>query len=319
MPDIIGYGSTCLDLALNLPSMPVPDDRTELNEMSWQYGGTISNGLCQAAVLGAGSIGMVGLIGGSIGELCLNDLKYHGIDTSQMIHTETGENRLTIVLSYLDTGKRSFLGRPKTMRSLLEVDIDTAYMDGAKLIYVNRSEPGVIKAAKYAHEHGIKVLMDCDIATPTIKELLSYVDYAISSEKCFRTLFPDLSEREGIEEFRKLCADHALMIVTLGERGLIGVDDDGYFDVPAFKVNVADTSGCGDVFHGAFIAGVMRGLENRENARFSSAVSAIKATVVGCHAGLPTRNVVEKFLETGEIDDTEIMKRREHYRRMPFV
>lgn len=73
--------------------------------------------------------------------------------------------------------------------------------------------------------------------------------------------------------------------------------------------------GAGDVFHGAFLAALLKGKSHRECARYASAVSAIKCTRIGGRAGIPDESVLERFLETGEIDYEEIDRRVEYYRR----
>ena len=65
---------------------------------------------------------------------------------------------------------------------------------------------------------------------------------------------------------------------------------------PAFEVNAIDTTGCGDVFHGAYAAALSRGLATRDRIRFASAAAALKATKHGGQAGIPNRATVEKFL-----------------------
>ena len=66
---------------------------------------------------------------------------------------------------------------------------------------------------------------------------------------------------------------------------------------PAMRVAVVDTTGCGDVFHGAYAAGLARGLELPERIRLASAAAALKATRPGGQAGIPTRAAIDRFLE----------------------
>ena len=90
---------------------------------------------------------------------------------------------------------------------------------------------------------------------------------------------------------------------------------DPFFDAPAFRVDVVDTVGAGDVFHGAFVAGLLQGWSVKDICRFASAVSAIKITRQGGRAGIPDMKTVQHFLETGEIDYKEIDERVKFYGR----
>ena len=104
-----------------------------------------------------------------------------------------------------------------------------------------------------------------------------------------------------------------IVIATFGEKGCKGVYGDNYFDVPAFSVKTVDSTGAGDVFHGAFDYFYLQGMSVEECVKYSSAVSAIKCTRAGGRAGIPTVDVVKRFVDTGEIDYTEIDKRVTHY------
>ena len=106
-----------------------------------------------------------------------------------------------------------------------------------------------------------------------------------------------------------------IVIFTLGERGCAGVYDNTYFELPAFNVKLVDSTGAGDVFHGAFNYAWLQGWEVPECARFSSAVSAIKCTEHGGRAGIPDLKTVQRFLKDGTIDRSFLDKRLKQYRQ----
>ena len=104
------------------------------------------------------------------------------------------------------------------------------------------------------------------------------------------------------------------MVVTLGSEGCVGVQGGEYFESPAFtQITVADTTGAGDLCHGAFLYGLLQGWSAEETAKFSSAVSAIKCTRLGGRAAIPNRATVDRFLKDGFIDYTEIDERVRFY------
>ncbi len=65
---------------------------------------------------------------------------------------------------------------------------------------------------------------------------------------------------------------------------------------PAFPVEVVDTTGCGDVFHGAYASALAEGLDLPVRVRLAAAAAALKATQPGGQAGIPSRGKVEAFL-----------------------
>jgi ribokinase len=86
-------------------------------------------------------------------------------------------------------------------------------------------------------------------------------------------------------------------VVTAGEAGCWYAEGDGpVLYQPAFRVQVVDTTGCGDVFHGAYAAFLARGMDVPTCIRYAAATAALKATQPGGRAGIPTLEVVERFL-----------------------
>ena len=104
-----------------------------------------------------------------------------------------------------------------------------------------------------------------------------------------------------------------IVIATFGEHGSKGVYGDKYFEQPAFNVDVCDTTGAGDVFHGAFDYYYLKGKSVEDCALYASAVSAIKCTCPGGRSGIATAATVEKFIKTGVIEYGDITERVKHY------
>ena len=87
------------------------------------------------------------------------------------------------------------------------------------------------------------------------------------------------------------------IIVTLGEKGSISVSNEGYFYQPAYEIKAVDTTGCGDVFHGAFIFGLLQNWNLKEKIRFATATAALKCRDIGGRTAIPDLREVEDFLE----------------------
>jgi sugar/nucleoside kinase (ribokinase family) len=91
---------------------------------------------------------------------------------------------------------------------------------------------------------------------------------------------------EVAEQIRQLGSGVAA--ITDGERGCWCATPNGPLHIPAFAVDVVDTTGAGDVFHGAFLVGITRGWDLARSLTFAAAVAALKCRVLGGRAGIPT-------------------------------
>jgi len=153
-----------------------------------------------------------------------------------------------------------------------------------------------------AHALGIPTVLDGETADPdTFALLLPLVDHAIFSEPGLRS-FNGGKELTGDEERIALLQKARSLgcrvaAVTRGQRETLWLDEAGVHHQPAFVVNAVDTTGAGDVFHGAYALAIGEGQSIAEAMRFSSAVAALKCTRKGGRAGIPSRAEAEQFLK----------------------
>jgi sugar/nucleoside kinase (ribokinase family) len=126
------------------------------------------------------------------------------------------------------------------------------------------------------------------------EDLLELIDYLVVP----RHAAVEVAGTPGPKALQALSGFGARMVaITLGPRGAIYLAGGGVEEVPAFKVDVVDTTGAGDVFHGAFAYGVARGWAPRQLMRFASAVAALKCTELGGRSGIPDLVRTQRFLE----------------------
>ena len=88
-----------------------------------------------------------------------------------------------------------------------------------------------------------------------------------------------------------------MTVITQGEAGSVGVYGEHVFLTPSFEVDVVDTTGAGDVYHGAFIYGLLNKWSFEKSAEFASAVAAISCTKLGGRKGIPGVLETKLFLQ----------------------
>jgi len=127
-----------------------------------------------------------------------------------------------------------------------------------------------------------------------LRRLIPHIDVLISGSGFARHL-------TGIADIWKagtaiLAMGPRIFVQTEGVGGSYTITAQEQFHTPAFPVEVIDTTGAGDVFHGAYIVGLLRGWSLQQTALFSTAVSALKCTQLGGRAGIPSFDAVMAFL-----------------------
>ena len=311
--DIIGVTNPVMDFNALIDKLPPSGGFSQLQDYSWQGGGNIGTAIVAAARLGA-KCGIAGIVGDdAYGQFCIDDFKLHNIDVSHIIKDKESNTPFGICLAEREAMARSFIAKPRIKRQLNGTELDKKYITAAKYIHLGDMGESEVQAAVWAKETGITVVDDAGYFNPDTDKHTDLIDVFIGSENYYKGLFQDSNYENNCKTVQK--RGPKIVVFTLGTRGCVGIAGDKYFTVPAFcNIPVFDTTGAGDVFHGAFIFGLLQGWDAGKTARFSSAVSVIKCTRLGGRAGIPDYNTVQKFLKTGEIDYTEIDARVKFYR-----
>jgi sugar/nucleoside kinase (ribokinase family) len=311
--DVVGIGITVVDSIVEVESLPRTDETVDALGHSFQGGGRAATALSALGRLGS-KAGLVSVAGGDLyGKFCLEDLQYHCVDASHVLVDESADTNCCVVLAERDTGGRSFVRQFGTCRPLAAEDLPEEYIRSAKILLLSGMDAVGEKAARIVRGAGGAVVVDADEFDAGLERHLGLIDVLIAAEAWYRGLFKAGGFRENLGGI--LAKGPKAAVVTRGSHGCVGLDAEGFFELPAYPVPVADSTGAGDVFHGAYIYGMLQGWKSRECARFASAVSAVKCTVPGGRAGIPDLRTALHFMKTGEIDRSEIDSRAAFYRR----
>jgi len=152
-----------------------------------------------------------------------------------------------------------------------------------------------ISAAAVARAHGVTVSIDAGTMIPGINELLTLCDIVIASEK-FATRHTGESSPESAAK-TIFSPGRRFVGVTLGKEGSVGFDGTRVLRCPPFDVGeVVDTTGAGDVYHGAFVFAYAHGRAWAECMRFASVVAALKCTKLGGRTGIPDLKTTEAYI-----------------------
>jgi ribokinase len=137
--------------------------------------------------------------------------------------------------------------------------------------------------------------MDAGTMREGTRELMRSVDILIASET-FATPLVGAERKPEAALYALRDLGPRQVVVTMGERGSIGLDQKGIFRQKAFPVNAVDTTGAGDVYHGAYIYGLIQNWDMAGCMRFASATAALNCTKIGAQAGIPSLEAIRELL-----------------------
>ena len=299
---VLCTGIAVLDMVFRVASFPRPDMKTQASEFRTINGGNAANAAVAIVHLGARA-SFSGPFGGpagtdSVGDTmmalaareciaCVDCPRVDGVTSPLSAISIDGRGERAIV-NFRDDALMA--ARPRDAAALI-ANADAVIAD-------NRFPGFVSEICSAALKRGIPVVLDADEPRHDSNMLLTQVSHVVFSAEGLRaTAGTDHLGRALIDVAKQT---KAFVAVTDGANDVLWLADGELRQVPAFKVDVVDTLGAGDTFHGVFTLMLAEGKTEREAMRFSAAAAALKCTRYGGILGAPTRAEVEAFLAKQE-------------------
>jgi sulfofructose kinase len=296
--DVLGLGCAAVDDILYVDQYPSADAKSHVLRRERHCGGLTATALVAAARLGArcAFAGTLGFDEGS--EFVLQTFRREGVNVQHVVRREGAAPVLSVIIVDKKRGTRNIFALIQNVRGADARLPKREVIEASRVLFIDYfGTAGNIRASKIARAAGIPIVSDLErTRLPRMKELVALVDHPIFSRRAAEELTRE--KHPGNAAAKLWRDDRETVIVTCGEEGLWFVSGEQRKPkhVSAFKTNAIDTTGCGDVFHGAYAAALARGLPVEERIRFASVAAALKATKHGGQAGSPSRNAVENFL-----------------------
>lgn len=298
---VIGLGLATVDIVFLLEEMPRWDHAPGFSDFTVQGGGMTGTAMVAASRLGL-SAGYVGTVGSDeMGEIKSRSLSREGVDVTGLKRRTGRERQIILVYVNEKSGERRFSSLKGMGGELLRVDeLDRGYFQSADLLLIDGfHHDAAAAAARWMREAGKRVVLDAGMPrkslSPAVERLLERTDAVIAGSGFARAA----TGITDIEEAARRVLDRGpqIFVQTEGSDGSFTATKDGFFRTPAFNVEVVDTTGAGDTFHGAYLVGLSRGWSLKDTALFASAAAAMKCRKLGGRAGIPNRSDVFAFLE----------------------
>jgi sulfofructose kinase len=284
--DVLCVGAGTYDLVYSVDRHPHPDEKIRADSFTGCGGGPAANAAVTVSSLGLQSA-FVGYLGNDIfGNAHIDELQQAGVNTD-LVARGKYSSALSVVMVKPDGSYR----KPDCYLAADSVDFSSI---NTRVILFDGHEPHISPAlAKSARQMGIITVLDAGSIHSGTEELAGLVDYLVCSESFGLNFTGESTEERALE---KLSAYAPNVIITIGSRGLVWKNGEGSGREDAFRIKALDTTGAGDVFHGALAACLAEEREWCDSLTFASAAGALCCTKVGARLGIPTKEEVEELL-----------------------
>jgi len=296
--DVLGLGVVAVDDLIYVDRFPLPDDKLPIRAWQRQGGGLAGTALVAASRLGVRAA-YCGVLGDDeLSRFTRQELEREGVDCTPVLYHAEARPVHSIIIVDRSTALRGILYVMADIR-LDPGEITDDLVANCRVLFVDHTvaEAG-LRAVELAHAYDIPVVGDIENETfPGVSDLMCQIDHLIVgvgfAERVTGEHDPAGMVRALTESCRAWC-----IVVTAGERGCWYSERGGEIQhVPALKVQVVDTTGCGDVFHGAYAACLARGESVHTAIRVATAAAGIKATQPGGRSGIPDRAAIDRFMK----------------------
>lgn len=294
-------GSSNIDLITRVPRLPRLGETMVGHSFHLGYGGKGANQAVMAAKLGA-RVTMVTKLGGDVfGNNTLENYQAHGIDTTFVLFDPAHASGVAPI--FVDDHAQNFIVIvPGANDRLTPSDARAAAqaIRSADVLVCQLEIPleTTLEAFRIAKSGNVRTILNPAPAALLPDELLALTDFCVPNET-ETELLTGASARHLVEAeaaARTLLARGAQAVVlTLGDRGALLVDENSAEHVPPVQVDAIDPTGAGDAFIGSLAVLLAEGLALREAVKRANAIAALSVTRIGTQVSFPNRAEAETF------------------------
>jgi sulfofructose kinase len=296
--DVAGVGLNATDTLIRLPHFPAPESKLKYHSSEVRAGGQVATALiaCRRWGLAARYAGAIG--DDAAGQFQRRELAGEGVEAHWLVRAGCPSQDAYILVDEA-SGERTILWNRDERLAIRPQELRQEWFTRARLVHTDGHDVAAATAAAgWAREAGIPVTADVDNIYAGIEELLERVDYLVASKEfpARLTAIDDLPR--GLVEIRRR---HGCRVTaaTLGRDGVLAWDGARFHYHPAFRVAARDTTGAGDVFHGAFAFALLRGYDLPQALEFSCAAAGLSCTEPGARGGIKPLVEIEALATSG--------------------
>ena len=294
--DVLGIGMATVDILTPVARLPRSDEVFQVESIELSGGGPAATALAVLARMGARAEYLGTLAADSWGEMIRRDLEGFGVGTGHSPTVENAQSIASVILIEQGSGNRVILNHSSGLPELPPEAVDPALVASARILHLDGFHfRAAHAAARIARQAGVLVSMDGGAGKrwEGIEQLLELVDILIVARRFAVSLTGIEGEWDAARALSRYGARQ--VVVTDGIRGSWFWDGRSALHQEAFQVKPVDTTGAGDVYHGAYLYAFLQGWQPEECLRYASAAAAIKCTARGGRGALARPEEVLRF------------------------
>lgn len=293
MFDILVVGSINADLVLVSDIRPKAGETVTGKDFRIVPGGKGANQAIAAARLGK-KVGFIGCVGNDQnGKMLIENFKENNVETKYIKVVEGVPSGVANII--VSQGDNSIIVIPGANYSITKemIDKNLDVLLNSKLVVLQHEIPMVIieYIINLCFENGVKVILNPAPAIKLKDTIIDKVDYLTPNEHECKIVFDNPNTDELLSKYP------SKLIITKGDKGVLYHNGSNIVNIPAFKVDVVDTTGAGDTFNGAFATAIVDGKNIDESILFANKAAALAITKIGAQSGMPYREDLNIKLE----------------------
>jgi sugar/nucleoside kinase (ribokinase family) len=297
--DVVGMGLNAVDHICLVPRFPRYEEKLRMEEFRRTVGGQVASAIvaCSRWGLKTKYVGKVG--GGEMGDFSFACLKEEGVDISDVVRVDGALNQFAFIMVDSQTGERTIIWNRDPRLAFQPEEIPSeAVKLGRFLLLDGHDAPAAARAAREATDAGVEVVIDAETVKPGTREMVEASRYVVCSSG-FPEAFTGRSDlRRALQEI--MAHGPGCVVATLGRDGALCLSEDGFVESRGFRVECRDSTGAGDVFHGAVIYGLAKDWDIIRILDFSNSAAALNCTAIGARGGITSVERIFDLMEHGD-------------------
>jgi len=289
-------GHSTFDTTLPLEEYPIENVKYRINKHIECGGGPASNGGYLLAKWGMDTT-MISIVGDDYyGEKVLEDFTNIGAHTEYLLRYPNHNTSSSYIIANMSNGSRTVITAKRDPIRKLNCDID---IYDADVILIDGEHPETAEEVLLKNKNAISVL-DAGRLNDDTRRLGKLVTYLVCSHDFaeeFTNKKTDIRDFNTLieiyEELKKYFQTN--VIITLEANGSFTMIDGTYKIIPSVKVKAIDSTGAGDIFHGAFTYFIGMGYPLEDAIRYASITGAISVTRIGSRFSIPFLSEVLEY------------------------